>query len=266
VFYHRLGQHFTPALLLWLPFYALFPSPAGLSVLQVTLVAIAGFILYALAREHVAEAIAVWITVSYYIANAVIGPTLANFHDFCQIPLFLFSLLLALEKRRWWLFWLMTVLTLCVREDAGVILLGVSFYLIVSRRYPRMGLAVAAVSLAYMLALTNWVMPLFSSDISQRFMVEEFGQFVDGEEASTLEVLWGILSRPGQLLVTIFTPFDRTIRYLLAQWLPLAFIPAVSPSAWAMVSFPLLKILMQQNPSALAIDRRFAITLVPGLF
>src|SRR4028118_1545596 len=26
VYYHRLGQHFTPALLLWLPLYALFPS------------------------------------------------------------------------------------------------------------------------------------------------------------------------------------------------------------------------------------------------
>ncbi|HBY77500.1 MAG TPA: hypothetical protein DEG47_11000, partial [Cyanobacteria bacterium UBA11148] len=42
VYYHRLGQHFTPALLLWLPLYALFPSPATLSVLQVTLVTAAG--------------------------------------------------------------------------------------------------------------------------------------------------------------------------------------------------------------------------------
>lgn len=52
VFYQRLAQHFTPALMLWLPFYALFPSPAGLSVLQVTLVAIAGLLLYALARHY----------------------------------------------------------------------------------------------------------------------------------------------------------------------------------------------------------------------
>src|SRR5689334_22803623 len=38
VYYHRLGQHFTPALLLWWPIYALFPSPATLTVLQITLI------------------------------------------------------------------------------------------------------------------------------------------------------------------------------------------------------------------------------------
>ncbi|MEL7476587.1 MAG: DUF2079 domain-containing protein, partial [Cyanobacteria bacterium J06555_12] len=38
VFYRRLGQHFTPALLIWWPVYALFPNPATLTVLQVTLV------------------------------------------------------------------------------------------------------------------------------------------------------------------------------------------------------------------------------------
>ncbi|MBE9178329.1 DUF2079 domain-containing protein [Oculatella sp. LEGE 06141] len=264
--YRRLGQHFTPALLLWLPFYALFPSPAGLSVLQVLLVAIAGLVLYALARQYHPPQLSVWLTASYYAANAVIGPTLANFHDFSQIPLFVFGLLLALEKRWWWVFVGLSILTLLVREDAGVILFGVGFYLAVSRRYLPLGLAVCALSLAYMLLLTNWVMPLFSPDISQRFMVEEFGQFVEGDEASTLQVLWGILSNPGQLIATIFTPLDRTLRYLLAQWLPLAFIPVISPSAWALTGFPLLKLLMQQNPSALSIDRRFAITLVPGLF
>ncbi len=52
VSYHRLGQHFTPALLLWLPLYALFPSPVTLSVLQVTLITAAGLVLYLLARQH----------------------------------------------------------------------------------------------------------------------------------------------------------------------------------------------------------------------
>lgn len=267
VAYRRLGQHFTPALLLWLPWYALFPSPAGLSVLQVTLVTVAGFVLYALARHYHPPQLSAWITVSFYAATAVISPTVANFHDICQIPLYIFGLLLALEKRLWWLVWLLAALTLAVREDSGVLLFGIGFYLTVSRRYPQVGLALCSLSLAYMLLLTNLVMPLFSPDISQRFMIEQFGQFVDTKEATTLQVLWGILSNPGRLLAELFIPFDRTIRYLLGQWLPLAFVTVISPSAWLLAGFPTLKILIQQEDiTSLSLHLRYAMTLVPGLF
>jgi uncharacterized membrane protein len=266
VTYQRLGQHFTPALLLWLPFYALFQSPAGLSILQVTLVTAAGLLLYALARHRLSEQLAVWITASYYAANAVIAPTLANFHDFSQIPLYCFGLLLAFEKRKWWVFWLLCGLTLLVREDAGIILFGIGFYFALSRQSIRIGLILCTLSLSYILLLTNVVMPLFSPDISRRFMVEQFGQFVEGQEASTLQVILGMLSQPWLLVWELLNPIGPTFRYLLAQGLPLAFVPFISPSSWALASFPLLQILIRQDPSALMIDRRYAITLVPGLF
>jgi len=266
VYYHRLGQHFTPALLLWLPLYALFPSAATLSVLQVTLVTAAGLVLYVLAREHLQPFVAAMITVSFYCANAVIGPTLSNFHDVCQIPLFVFGLLLAMEKRWWWLFWLLAVLILAVREDSGVGLFGVGFYMVVSKRYPRAGLAVCTLSFGYMILLTNLIMPLFSQDISQRFMMERFGQYAQGEEASTLEIIWGMISNPWRLLVELFTPFFGTIKYLLGQWLPLAFVPAVAPASWMIAGFPLLKLFLGKGMSVLAINIRYAMTVVPGLF
>jgi uncharacterized membrane protein len=266
VYYHRLGQHFTPALLLWLPIYALFPSPATLTFLQVTFVTAAGLILYALARHYLEAPLAAMITVSFYAANAVIGPTLSNFHDISQIPLFVFGLLLAMEKRSWWLFWLLAILTLIVREDAGVVLFGVGFYLILSRRYPQIGLAICSLSLAYMIVLTNVVMPLFSQDISRRFMIERFGHFVDDQEASTLEIIWAIVSHPWRLVVYLVSPVGMKIKYLLGHWLPLAFVPAISPAAWTIAGFPLLQIFLQQGESRLAITIRYAMTVVPGLF
>ncbi|NER88370.1 DUF2079 domain-containing protein [Moorena sp. SIO3A2] len=266
VYYHRLGQHFTPALLLWLPLYALFPFPATLTVLQVTLVTAAGVVLYILARQYLQPMLAAMITVSFYCANAILGPTLANFHDICQIPLFVFGLLLAMEKRWWWLFWLLAILILAVREDSGIGLFGVGFYLIVSRRYPRIGLAVCTLSFGYILVLTNLIMPLFSEDISQRFMIERFGQYADGDEASTLEIIKGMLTNPWRLLVELFTPFFGTIQYLLGQWLPLAFIPAIAPASWSIAAFPLLKLLLGKGQSVLAINIRYAMTVVPGLF
>lgn len=268
VFYHRLGQHFTPALLLWLPLYALFPSPATLVVLQVSFITAAGLVLYVLARHYLNPPLSALITCSFYGANAVIGPTFSNFHDLSQMPLFVFGLLLAMEKRWWWLFWVLAILTLAVREDAGVVLFGVGFYLIASKRYPQIGLAVCALSLTYMLVLTNLVMPLFSKDISQRFMIERFGHYVEGQkEASTLEIILAIASRPWHLIEQLFfLQFWGKIKYLIGQWLPLAFIPAISPAAWMVAGFPLLEIFLEQGESHLAINIRYALTVVPGLF
>lgn len=266
VSYHRLGQHFTPALILWLPLYTLFPSPVTLLVLQVTLITLAGVVLYQLARCYLSQELSTFITLGFYCANAVIGPTLANFHDLCQVPLFVFSLLLCLERRWWWGFGLFSALLLIVREDAGVMLFGIGFYLVASRRFPRVGLATCAASLGYMLILTNVVMPLFSEDITRRFMIEQFAPYVEGNEATTLEVIWGILTSPGQLLRDLVMPVDRTLKYLTAQWLPLAFIPAIAPSAWLLNIFPLLKLFIRDDSTALAINLRYALTVVPGFF
>ncbi|MCJ8282643.1 MAG: DUF2079 domain-containing protein [Rivularia sp. ALOHA_DT_140] len=265
VYYHRLGQHFTPALLLWLPIYALFPNAATLAVLLVTLITAGGIMLYVLARQYLEPKLAVMITGSYYAANAVIGPTLCNFHDVSQIPLFIFTLLLAMEKRWWWLFWLMAGLIVIVREDAGVGLFGVGVYMVLSKRFPRNGLAVCIFSFGYMLLLTNLIMPLFSDDISKRFMLERFGQYSDGNEASTLDIIWGIISNPVRLVVELVTPVDRTIRYLLGQFLPFAFIPAISPASWSIAGFPLLKLFLGKGESVLAITIRYALSVVPGL-
>lgn len=266
VYYHRLGQHFTPALLLWLPLYALFPSPATLTVLQATLVSAAGLVLYFLARQYLESRLATMITISFYGANAVIGPTLSNFHDISQIPLFMFGLLLAMEKCWWWLFGILSILILAVREDAGIGLFGVGIYMILSKRYPRIGLAVCTISFGYIVLLTNLIMPLFSDDISQRFMMERFGQYAEGDEASTLEILQGMITNPGRLLVEIVSPPGRTINYLLGQWLPLAFIPALAPESWIVAGFPLLKLFLGKGQSVLSINIRYAMTVVPGIF
>jgi hypothetical protein len=127
-------------------------------------------------------------------------------------------------------------------------------------------LAVCILSFGYTIVLTNLIMPLFSADISQRFMIERFGQYADGDEASTLQILWGMVSNPGRLVGALFTPFFGKIKYLLGQWLPLALVPAFAPASWTIAGFPLLKLFLAKGESVLAINIRYAMTVVPGLF
>ncbi len=266
VYYRHLGQHFNPIFLLWLPVYALFPANETLIFLQVALVTGAGLVLYTLAREYLQPQLAAIITVSFYCANTVIGPTLSNFHDISATPLLIFALLLAMEKRQWWWFSILTMLLLGVREDTGVAVFGVGFYMLASKRYPKIGIAVCVLSFAYMLVLTQKIMPLFSPDVSQRMMIERFGQYASGKEATPSEIIWAIVSNPGRLLQQVFSPFDKKFKYLLGHWLPLAFVPAISPAAWFTAGFPILYIFLQRGESPLAITIRYAMPVVPGLF
>jgi uncharacterized membrane protein len=266
VSYRRLGQHFTPALLLWVPYYALVQSPAGLSVLQITLIAAAGIVLYALARQHLAPPLALMIALSYYCANAVIAPAVANFHDISQVPLYLFSLLLALEKRWWGLLWPLAVLTLLVREDAGIVLFSIGAYFVLSRRHPWVGGGLCAMSLGYVVLATTVLMPMFSDDISRRFMVEQFGHFIDNQEATTLQVLGAIARQPLGLLQELVSPPARTLNFVLGQALPLAFVSLLSPSTWVLIAAPLFKTLIRQDSTALSLHLRYALYIVPGLF
>lgn len=264
--YRRLGQHFTPALLLWLPIYWLFPSPATLSVLQAVFATVAGILLYLLGRKHLEHRLALAIMVSFYCALAVLNPYLANFHDLGQIPLFIFGLLLAMEYRRWLPFGLLCLAILAVREDSAIALFGVGAYLLASRRHPFVGAGVCALSVGYFVLVTNVFMPIFSEDISKRFMIEEFGQYIDNQEASTLEVLWAMISQPGLLLKELVTPVGGTLEYLAGHWLPLAFVPALSPASWIMAGPPLLKLTLTESNSGLNTGIRYALNVVPGMF
>jgi len=266
VSYRHLGQHFNPIFLLWLPFYALLPSPMTLSVIQVVLVAAAGLVLYALARQSLSPLLSLAIAVSFYGANAVVGPTLGNFHDYNPLPLLLFSLFLAIEKRWWVLFWAMALLVLTVREDAGVPLLSVAVYLVLRRRQWKLGIALFAIATAYILLLTSVVMPSFSPDVSQRLIVERFGQYTGGKPATPVEAIGAILSQPGQILAEIFSRFPKKLYYLVDHWLPLAFVPAIAADAWLLVAFPFLELLLMRGETPLSINIRYATLAVPGLF
>lgn len=268
VFYCHLGQHFVIDFLLWMPLYALFPSGTTLVILQVVLMTAAGIVLYALSRHYLPPLILILITASFYGGNAVIGPTFANFYEHCQIPLFVFSLLLALVKHKWSIFWLFVILILGVREEAGVIVFGIGLNLIFSRKYLRLGIALCLISFSYVTLVTNVIMPLFSNDNSRLYLSTYFSKFVpDIKNPSTLQLLWGILTHPKELFETLFTrSIDKPIKYLLGQWLPLAFVPAISPAAWITAEPPLLIVLLQNNQIALGMSVRFALTVVPGLF
>ena len=265
--YHRLGQHFTPTLALWIPLVGLLGKWA-LPLLQVTLIAAAGLVLHELARTRLQPDLATWITLAFYGANAVIGPCLGNFTDLSQLPICVFALLLGLERRWRWLTLLAALAIPWIREDTGVVLVGIGIWLGLRQRqrWP-LALALIAYGGGWVVLVTNVLMPLFSADNARRFMVENFGQYLQGrEQASSMDVLGLVLRQPLVVARELISPPGPTIGYLAGQGLPLAFIPFLAIDSWLLMGLPLLGLLLAQgfnNP--LSINIRYTYLVVPGL-
>ncbi len=267
--YHRLGQHFTPALLLWVPLVGLLGIWA-LPLVQVGLMTAAGFVLHRIARERLEDPwLAAFLACSFFGANAVIGPTWGNFTDLAQLPLAVLLLWYGLQRSNWWLVTVAALAVPMIREDTGVLLLGVSLWILVRQRqrWP-LALGLAVMGLGWVLLVTNVLMPLFSDDNSRRFMVENFGQYLnDAEQASSLEVLLKALGQPLVVLRELIWPPGETLRYLLAQGLPLMLVPLISLDSWLLMGLPLLGLLLAQGSNnPLSINLRYALLVVPGLF
>lgn len=266
--YRRLGQHFTPLLALWIPLVA-YGGAGALGALQVVLITAAGLALHQLARLWLPDHLAAMVAISFFGANAVIGPTWGNFTDLCQLPLLVFLLLIGLEKGPWWLGGGAAVLIPLVREDTGVVLVGIGLWLLLRRRHRwPLGLALILWGGGWVVLVTNVLMPLFSEDNSRRFMVENFGQYIgEQEKASSLQVLRASLSQPLLLLRELVSPPDQTLRYLLGQSLPLMFVPLLSIDSWLLMGLPLLGLLLAQGSNnPLSINIRYTFLVVPGLF
>ena len=266
--YRRLGQHFTPLLALWIPVVGIGGS-AALGVIQVLLVTAAGLVLHRLARHWLADDLAAMVSLSFFGANAVLGPTWGNFTDLSQLPLLVFALLLALEQGAWRLGALAALLIPLVREDTGVVLAGIGLWLLIRQRHRwRLALGLMVWGGAWVVIVTTVLMPLFSEDTSRRFMLENFGQYLgDQEKASSLEVLRATLGQPFLVLRELVSPPDQTLRYLLGQGLPLMFVPFLALDSWLLMGLPLLGLLLARGSNnPLSINIRYTFLIVPGLF
>ena len=264
--YERLGQHFTPTLLLWAPLLGLIGG-AALPLVQVGLITAAGLTLHRLALGLLPERTANWLTYGFFAGNALIGPTLGNYTDLCQLPLAVFVLMLGLvERRRWWITGAALWIPL-IREDTGVLLVAIGLWLLLRQRQ-RWPLAMALIAWGggWVLICTSLLMPLFSDDNAKRFMVENFGQYLgDENSSSSLGMVGHALRQPLLLLQQLVDPPGQTLLYLLGHGLPFLFVPLISLDTWLLAGPSLLGLFLAQGANdPLSITIRYTLLVVPG--
>jgi uncharacterized membrane protein len=227
------GHHVNVILLFLAPFYRLGAGPHFLLLVQVGAQASGAFAIFLLARDRVADRwLAAALGVVYLLHPTSQWLVWEFFHpDAVAIGPLLFAYWAARE-RRWKWFAFAAIVALMCKEDVALVLLVIGL-LIAFRGDRRIGFGVSAASVASYVVATRVVIPW------QNGIGPFYDAFFGTLGTNPLQVGLHVARHP----VTswdLVSQADRT-EYLRRMLVPVAFVPLLSPSSFA-IAFPMLAV------------------------
>jgi uncharacterized membrane protein len=231
----RWALHFEPILLLFVPVYALFPSPVILTVLQAVIVAVGAVPVFWIGRDCLGGAWAgvvyAWV---YLMLPALQAAVVFDFHGVTLAATFLAFALWALLQERYKAFGIAALLAMSCKEDMPLLILMMGLYILLVRRHWRAGSATIAASLAWFV-LANFVLIPAHSPSGDNIHIVRYG----GLGNSMHEVIISILAHPLRVLALAFE--GPKLLYWVQLFMPVAFTSLLDP-ALLLLSLPSLAI------------------------
>ena len=235
--------HISPIFLLYLPFYALIPSPATLMVLQTLAVFSAVIPLWLIARRKgLSAGVSAALCALLCLFPAVWGAAAGGIHEYALLLPLLLWLLWSLESGRRALVWIFAALVLCVRETAAIHLVAVGLYWVFSHKDTeenrkverRQGYLLAASALVYL--IVAWVVLTYAG---KGTLITRYDNVTGMYATDFGTLIREIIFNPALCLYEMLT--EAKLHYLLCVLLPLGLIPFLSrKKAGLTVLIPLL--------------------------
>jgi uncharacterized membrane protein len=155
------GDHTSFILLLFAPFYRLFPEPQGLLMLQVLAIAGASIPIYVLAQKLIRNtAIATLLVAAFLLNPALEQGNMQQFHpEALQVLIISLAIYAAVESRGLMLA-VMVVLALMVKEDAAMLVVPLGLW-VLWRRDRKWGVWIIAGAVAWTALALEVIIPSF---------------------------------------------------------------------------------------------------------
>jgi uncharacterized membrane protein len=205
------GDHFHPIIVLFVPFYWVWPGPESLIVAQAVLLAGAIVPIFAFARRRLPSGPALALCVSYGLFWGVQRAAAYEVHEIAFAPLAVACGVLAMDRRRWGWFALSIAAVMLVKEDMIPVAGAFGLYLVLTGEWRR-GLALLVASVA-MFATVMWILL----------------PWLKGAEGYAYAGIYGeLLRRPWLAPLALVTP-PKKIVVALCWFAPFAFLPLLSP-------------------------------------
>ncbi len=236
-----LGDHFTPILVLLLPFYALWPSPEFLLILQAFFLALAAWPLYKIAQLILKDnRLALGMALLWLINPLVHNANLFEFHFISLLPFLFFSLFYYYlkikthpRKKLFLCFYALMFLCLMLREDIVFIIL--LFLILVALSHLKHKPMLRLLGYGWLIAL-GWL--VVSSLVIKHFSPSGGSPFI-------YYYSWLASTNWLNLIQHIFSPAN--FKMLIGFLLPFLFIPLIRPRWLWLALVPLGQIIFSAH-------------------
>lgn len=188
------GDHWQPALLVFVPLVWAGGGAATLLVSQAVLLGAAIIPLYLCARHGAGQAAALLACFAYAFSLGVARAVSFDFHLEALAPLLCFTAVYGLVLKRDWLFIVPVLLLLTIKEDAPILVLGLVVLAAWHFQWRGQAAAVAAVAIVYGAVVNLWLIPHYRGD-ELNPLAERYGYLGD----SATEILLAIPAHPGEV-------------------------------------------------------------------
>ena len=194
------SDHFSPVYLLMVPFYAVYPHPQTLLVIQTLMLALGAVPIYLLARDKFSAAFVrlAWVA-AYFLFLPLAFINLFDFHELALAVVPLGFALYFLERRQVWWFLVSLLAAFLVKEELPLIGLGFGLYILLDKRDLKLGLGVLAGSALAFFAIVRLVIPAFGGG-GYVYFTARYSQLGDSPQ----QILLTVLTNPRKLAATLF--------------------------------------------------------------
>ena len=252
-------DHFSPALLVIVPFYALVPRPETLIVFQTVALALGAWPIYLLARRFLARSAERLVFVAAYVLSAPLAwVTLYDFHEISLAVLPLGLAVYLYATRRTLPLLLSLAASFLVKEELPLIAIGFGIALLAQRRW-RLGAFVIAGSVVVFVVTLRVIIPAFAGGAPWQYL----GRYAS-LGSNELEIVRTLLLDPLRVLRVLFSgEIGLKIVFVLTLFAPGLFLAL--RSRWALVPsiIPLGYLLLSDYPGEHTHHNQYGAPLIP---
>lgn len=223
--------HVSPIYYLLLPFYALFPAPATLQVLQAAVITSAVIPLWKIGKHHgLTGPQRTLVCAMLLLYPAFSGGTSYDIHENCFLTPLLLWLFCGIDKKNRVVTWAAAILTLMVKEDAAVYVAVIALWLIVKTvlRIRKQdagnlitGIAMLGISLGWFFLVTG-----FLAKSGDGVMTYRYSNFLYDGSSSLFTVIKSVILSPMKAVYECADP--EKLQFIALTLLPLLGLPLLT--------------------------------------
>ncbi len=198
---NRLAIHFDPILIIFAPFYRIFPHFSLLLIFQSFIVGLGALAVFLLGTKIIKnELISFLFSLLYLLNFQNQRAVLFDFHSVVlSTSFFLFAAYFYEIKHYFW-FFLFIFLSLLTKEHVGLIVVFFGLYIFIFRKNLKIGLLTSLLGGLFFVITNNWLIPYFRQDT--HFALKYFSDF----GSSGKEIFISLIKRPELIIEKIISP------------------------------------------------------------